>query len=173
MERIAVIGTTGSGKTQFAKRLAERLGFPHVELDRLHWDPDWTPKPIEELRALVDQATQGSQWICDGNYSIVRDLVWTRADTIVWLNYSFPVVFSRAVRRTLVRCLTGKKLYADNQETLGKAFASRDSILLWVLQTHWKHRKNYPELFQEPKWSHLKVIQLKNAKDTKRFLARL
>ena len=128
--------------------------------------------PTEELRMLVDRATLGSKWVSDGNYHAVRDCVWKRADTLVWLNYSFPVVFFRALRRTLVRCVTREKLYADNQESLTDAFFTRDSILLWVLQTYWKHRKEYPILFQEPEWSHLTVIQLKNTRDTERFLAR-
>ena len=144
MQRIAVIGTSCSGKTRFAKRLAERLGIPHVELDALHWGPNWTAKPTNELRTLVDQATLGPQWISDGNYLAVRDLIWKRADMLVWLNYSFPVVFFRAFRRTLIRCVTREKLFSDNQESLLKAFFTRESILLWVLQTYWKHRKEYP-----------------------------
>ncbi|TME62901.1 MAG: AAA family ATPase, partial [Chloroflexi bacterium] len=45
--RISVVGTTGSGKTTFARELARRLGVPHVELDALAWGPNWTLVPVE------------------------------------------------------------------------------------------------------------------------------
>ncbi len=47
MQRISVIGTSGSGKTTVARRIAESLGFPHVELDALHWEPGWKEAPID------------------------------------------------------------------------------------------------------------------------------
>ena len=171
MKRIAVIGTSCSGKTHFSKRLAACLDIPHVELDALYWGPDWTPRPTEELRMLVNQATAAPQWVSDGNYGSVRDVVWKRADTLVWLNYSYPIVFSRALRRTLTRCITQEKLYADNQESFYNAFLARDSFLLWVFRSYWQHRREYPVLFQSPEWSHLSVIQLKNTSDAERFLA--
>jgi adenylate kinase family enzyme len=54
MQRIVVVGTTGSGKTTMAGQLAGRLGYPHVEQDALNWGPDWTMRPNEEFLALVD-----------------------------------------------------------------------------------------------------------------------
>ena len=89
--RIAVVGTSGSGKTTLAHRLAERLGIPHVELDALHWGPNWTPVAADLFRERVAQALSGEAWVVDGNYSRVRDIIWTRADTLVWLDYSWPV----------------------------------------------------------------------------------
>lgn len=79
--RIAIVGTSGSGKTTVAARLASSLGLPHVELDALFWRPDWRQANLEEFRASVDTATSGEGWICDGNYSRARDIVLPRADT--------------------------------------------------------------------------------------------
>ena len=171
MSRVAVIGTSCSGKTHFSNRLSERLNIPHVELDALHWGPNWTAPPAEQFRSVVDEATQGPSWVCDGNYHSVRDLVWKRADTLVWLNYSFPVVASRAFRRTIYRSVTKQRLFGGNQESLRMAFLSRDSILLWVLRTYWKHRREYPILFEQPEWSHLDIVRLKTSKDAERFVA--
>ena len=47
--RINVIGTSGSGKSSFSKRLAEKLDVPYIELDALHWKPNWTESTDEEL----------------------------------------------------------------------------------------------------------------------------
>nr|MBF6590244.1 hypothetical protein [Ktedonobacterales bacterium] len=98
-QRIAVLGTSGSGKTTLAAALAHRLAVPHVELDALHWGPDWTPTPTAVLRERVAAALHGDGWVVDGNYSALRDTIWSRADTLVWLDYSLPLVLARLTRR--------------------------------------------------------------------------
>ena len=101
--RFVVVGTTGAGKSTFARKLASIIGGDHVELDALHWDADWTPRTRSEFEARVAAHTTGERWVADGNYSVVRNLVWTRATDIVWLDFSRTVVFSRVIRRTLRR----------------------------------------------------------------------
>src|SRR5687768_783190 len=137
MRRIHVIGTSCSGKSTFAAALAARLGLPHVELDTLHWEPNWVEVPDDVFRARVRELVATEAWVIDGNYSVVRDLVWARADTILWLDYCFPLVFWRALRRTTQRMLARTPCCNGNRETLRRTF-SRHSILLWVVQSHWK-----------------------------------
>src|SRR4051794_37995613 len=108
MRRVVVVGTSGSGKTTLAATLARRLCVPHVELDALHWGPHWTAVDPADFRARVAAAVAGPAWVCDGNYSPVRDLVWARADTLVWLDYPMGLVFRRVLFRTLRRCLCGE-----------------------------------------------------------------
>ena len=76
MRRIVIVGTTGTGKTTFAGHLAGRLGVPHVELDALHWEPNWTPADLARFRERVTRAVSDDAWVVDGNYHVVRDLVW-------------------------------------------------------------------------------------------------
>src|SRR2546422_5327539 len=85
--RIVVVGTTGSGKTTTARRIGEIIGAPHVELDALHWEADWTEADTETFRRRIVEATAGERWVVDGNYAKGRDLVWPRAEMIVWLDY--------------------------------------------------------------------------------------
>ena len=87
--RVVVIGTSCAGKTRFARSLADVLSCPHVELDALHWLPNWVERPSVEFRALTAQALSQDCWVTDGNYGAVRDLVWSRATTVIWLNYTF------------------------------------------------------------------------------------
>jgi shikimate kinase len=56
--RIAVVGTTGSGKTALARRISQQLDIPHVEMDALYWGPHWTPTPTEVFRERTAQATR-------------------------------------------------------------------------------------------------------------------
>jgi adenylate kinase family enzyme len=145
MKRIAIIGTTGSGKTTLAAELARILGSVHIELDALNWRPHWTATPAEVFRQEVLAALHASHWVIDGNYHSVRDLVWERADCIVWLNYDLSLILTRLVRRTARRILTGEPCCNGNRESLRMLF-SRESIVLWALQTHGQRRREYPPL---------------------------
>ena len=167
--RVAVVGTSGSGKTTFAESLSQRVKVPHIELDALYWGPNWTERPAEEFRADVVQAIAAPSWVCDGNYSRVREMVWQRATTLVWLNYSFPVVFSRAVYRTVTRAITGKRLYAGNQESL-RFIVDPDWIPWWVIRTFKRRRREYGALLQDPRFSHLEVVEFRKTRDAEAFL---
>lgn len=160
--RIVVVGTTGSGKTTMARRLAAGLGYPHVELDALHWEANWTPAPVAVFRARVRKAIRAPCWVVDGNYGKVRDVLWPAADTIVWLDYPLPVILVRLLCRTLRRSLLREELWAANREDLWRALFSRDSILLWALKTYRRRRREYPDLFARPEHRHLTVIRLRS-----------
>ena len=126
MNRISVIGTSGSGKTTFANKLAEILRIPHVELDALHWEADWRPAPRDVFRSRARDAVGAERWVVDGNYSTsARDLVWERADTIVWLDFSFTVTLGRALRRTIYRLAPGEECCNGNREKMGRGVFPR------------------------------------------------
>lgn len=159
--RIVVIGTSGSGKTTFARRLAAILRRPHTELDTLCWGPNWTPRP--DFPSLVDAAIKPECWVLDGNYGSVRERVWPRASAIVWLNYPFHIVFSRALSRTARRLLSREVLFAGNTESFRTSFLSLDGIPAWVLRTYWRRRREYPALFAEDRFRHLEVFEFTTA----------
>jgi adenylate kinase family enzyme len=169
--RIDVVGTTGSGKTTMAGRLAERLGLPHVELDALYWGPDWTPVSLELFRQRIVEALSDDAWVVDGNYGMVRDLVWPRIDTVVWLDYSLAVIMARLLWRTIGRSVTGQELWHGNRESLRTSFFSRDSILLWGLQTYRRRRRNYTSLLGQPEHAHLAVVHLRSPRAARVWLA--
>jgi len=171
--RVVVIGTSCVGKTTFARSLARISNCPHIELDTLYWQPNWTPRPPEEFRNLVAQALSQDCWVTDGNYSVVRDLVWSRATTVIWLNYVFPLVLWRALTRTVRRVLTQEELFSGNRESLRMALFSRESILWWVLTTFRRRRKQYRELFDTRPSSRLVYVELRNPSEAQHFLTRL
>ncbi|MDB5354658.1 MAG: topology modulation protein [Phycisphaerales bacterium] len=170
MQRIVVVGTSGSGKTTLARELSARLRVPHIELDELYWEPNWTEAEAAVFRSRVESAVAGDRWVCDGNYSVVRDLVWRRADAIVWLDYPIGLVFRRAFVRTMHRCITRQPLWGHSIETLRKAFLSNDSILLWVISTWRLHRRNYPKLLATGRFRHLRVHRFRTPGQTKAWL---
>lgn len=171
-QRIHIVGTSGSGKTTLARQISQHLAIPHLELDALYHEPNWTEAPTEVFRKRVEQALRGENWVVDGNYSKVRDIVWSRADTVVWLDYPLPVIMRRVVRRTIRRVVIQEELWNGNRETWQTTF-SRDSIILWVLQTYRKSRKEYPMLFKQPQYAHLKVVHMRSPITTKNWLSSL
>ena len=114
-----------------------------------------------------------SRWAVDGNYSVVRDIVWGRADTLVWLDYPFPVVMRQLTRRTLKRGLGRETLWNGNRERLWAQFASRDSIFLWALRTHWKRRREYGMLLADPRYAQLERVRLRSPKEMRAWLENL
>ncbi len=141
MRKVFVRGTTGSGKSTLARALAERLGVEHVEMDAIHHLPKWTERPREETKAIVEKIVQRDGWVVDGNYSFATDEQLARADCVVWMDFAFPVVFGRLLRRTIHRGWKKEELWHGNTESLRTAFFSRESILLWCIKTHWKNRR--------------------------------
>ncbi len=170
LRRVTVIGTSCSGKTAFAKRLATRLGSPHIELDALYWRSNWESAPPEEFREAVTTALQPDRWIVDGNYSQIQDVVWPRATAVVWLNYAFALVFSRALRRTVRRIARREELFSSNRETFRIGFLSRESIPLWVIRTHGRNRRRYRALLGGSLAGILDVIELQRPRQTEDFL---
>jgi adenylate kinase family enzyme len=165
--RIAVVGTTCSGKTTVAKRLAEQHGVPHVELDALHWGPDWSEPTGEDFRRRVEEALATDGWVVDGGYhGKLGDLVLEQADLIVWLDPPLPAILARLWTRTLRRIRGGEELWGGNRETWRGAFLSRDSLFLWALKTHRPRRKRYEE-----RLAPFDVVRLRSAAETNAWLA--
>ena len=173
LRRINVVGTSGSGKTTFARQLSQHLGIPHIELDAIQWGPDWTPAPIEVLRERVAQELTGDRWTIDDNCSKVRDIVWSRADSVVWLDYPLPVVMARVTWRTIRRVATREELWGGNREYLRTSFLSCESIILWSLTTYRRRKREYPTLLSEPEYAHLSLVRLKSPRAARRWLASL
>ena len=169
--RIAVIGTTGCGKTTVARVLAQGLNVPHVELDALRWDPNWTEAPDDIFRERISEALKADAWVAEGNYSIARDIIWPRANTVVWLDYPLRVVMWRLFWRSLRRSVTKEELWNGNREQFRTQFLSRDSLFLWALKTYWRLRRQFPLLFEKPEHTHLRVVHLSSPRATKRWLA--
>ena len=173
LSRVIVIGTSSTGKTTFARELAGRLDLDHTDLDSLFWLPGWKERDDEDFRARVAAWARRECWVVDGNYSRVRDLLWTRATAVIWLDYPFLLVLWRSLKRTVRRAITGEEICNGNRESFRKSFLSRDSILLWVIQTHAKNRERYAAVYEDWAYPNAAKIRLESPAEAKAFLARL
>ena len=172
MKRIVIVGTTGSGKTTLGEKLSDLLGMPLVDLDALNWGPNWSEIDRAEFREKVAAALTGECWITSGNYSIVRDIVWARADTLIWLDYPLPLVLWRLFRRTAKRIITREELWNGNRETFRTAFLSRESLFIWAVTSTYRRRKSYQAALAA-EYAHLSVLRFTMPGQTARWLAAL
>ncbi|WP_454051621.1 toxin [Cellulomonas sp. Marseille-Q8402] len=168
------MGTSGAGKTTFARALAPRLGVPHRELDEVFWGPGWTLKDPEVargiLRAFLDGP--GGGWVVDGNWTSARAGLGDEADLVVWLDYSRPVVMARVLRRTLGRGLLRRELWHGNRESVRNLLRRdpEENIVLWAWTSHAGNRERY---LREAAAGEVPVVRLRTPRAARRWLATL
>ncbi|TWD83119.1 hypothetical protein FB561_4275 [Kribbella amoyensis] len=174
--KVLIAGLGGSGKTTLARRLAPLLGLPLYELDALYYGPDLRMAPSFE--AEIDRITAGGAWLFDSQGPPadseapprIREQLWTRADTLLWLDYPRRVVVSRAAKRSVRRIVTRERLWHGHRET----------PLWWLRPEHpirrsWRlsavRHRELTERTRQPRWSHLAVVQLTDPRATSEWLA--
>jgi adenylate kinase family enzyme len=173
--RIVVVGNTGSGKSTLAKQLAGYFGIPYIEQDSLFWNENWTETPEETFRQKVKEAIQqaGNQWVIDGNYGLSRDIVWSQADMLIWLDYPLSIIFWRLFWRTLKRTLSKVELWNGNRERFWKQFLSRDSLFWWAWTSHQKRKQTYNEIIAENQFPNLQILHFRYPNETEKWLRQL
>ncbi|MGB3736540.1 MAG: hypothetical protein WA964_16385 [Ilumatobacter sp.] len=179
MHRIAVVGSSGAGKSTVAEAIAEHIDVAMIELDDLMHGPDWTPTPTPEFRAKVTEAILDAEgadgdggWVVPGNYRNVADLVQRRADTIVWLDLPRHVVIRRLLVRSLRRIVTSAEVCNGNRESL-KNLLSRDperNVVLWSWQHHDQYREIYEDYAEGDFWSAATVHRMRTAGEVEALL---
>jgi adenylate kinase family enzyme len=173
--KVNVVGTSGSGKSTFSRKLATKLQVPHIELDALFWLPNWGETPDEQFFEKIRQETATERWVLDGNYNRTVPVKWRDVDTVIWINYSYTRTVLQAVKRAFIRSLTRKELWAGtgNKESFRKSFMSKDSVIMWTLKTYHSNVERYESMMADPQYDHIQFIRLRSPRQSKAFLAKL
>jgi adenylate kinase family enzyme len=151
--RILILGTSGSGKTTVARRVAAELGIPHVELDAIRHQANWIELPDDQFRDRVARAAGDDSWVIDGNYGVVKDLTRPRATMIVWLDLPRWRVMSQVIWRSLSRAITRRELWNGNRERFS-TWLQADHPIRWAWNTHARRRRDYGNEIDE-RWVRL------------------
>lgn len=99
--RIAIIGSAGSGKSTLSQKLGEILSLPVVHLDRFYWKPNWTPTVNDEWDEFVKDAVSEDQWIIDGNYTRTLGIRLSEADAVIFLDMPRLLCIYRIIKRRI------------------------------------------------------------------------
>ena len=179
-ERIHVTGNVASGKSTLARRLAEALDAPLVELDELNWLPDWVglnETDPGEFERRIRRATGGERWVVAGSYGrFSRRIIWPRLATVVWLDLPMPVLAWRALRRSWRRWRTGELLWGTNRERFWPQlmiWRKHDSLLGWLITQHARKRRDMVERMSDPRWEHIRFVRLRSEREVEEFVGLL
>ncbi|MGO2746267.1 AAA family ATPase [Microbacterium sp.] len=170
-ERVLIAGVTGSGKTTLARRIAAQWNLVHHEIDALHHGPDWTPRPsfLEDIRAFAGT----DRWVTEWQYTSkgTDAILAPRADVLVWLDYPWPLVRGRLIRRTVKRRLFRTKLWNGNVEPPlwnREAWSGENDILRWQSDTRHKWDERMPRI--EASFPYLTIVRLRHTREAERWL---
>jgi adenylate kinase family enzyme len=168
VQRVLVGGISGAGKSTMARALGRRLDLPYVEMDALFHGPGWVPR--EEFVDDVRRVAAGERWVVDSDgYSVVRDALWTRADTLIWLDLPRWQVMSRVLRRSFLRGILRSELWNGNRESL-LGWRNPEHPVQWAWRAHGDRRATIGGRLTDPRWAHLRVVHLSSAADARQWM---
>lgn len=171
MKKINIIGTSGSGKSTFAKQLSKRLQIPYIEIDAVFWGKDWYWPSDEEFFAQLKEAIDMEAWVLDGNYTRTTPMKWEFVDTVIWIDFSFARTLYQVITRSIRNLITKKELWpgTGNRQTIQRFF-SKDSIVLSTIKVYRKNRTKYLKMMDSTEYEHIEFIQLRSPQECSQFL---
>lgn len=172
MKKVNVIGTSGSGKSHFSKRLAEKLKAPYIEMDAIFWQQNWQGLNTSDFLALVTDAVNQPLFVLDGNHSKTNQVKWSAVDTIIWIDLGFWRTFSQILSRSFSRAFSKSEIWygTGNKESFYRNFFSSDSVVLWMLKNYWKTKTKYRIQFQHQSATNIRLIRLTSRAEIDAFL---
>lgn len=166
MKRILIIGNAGSGKTTFAKTLANKTQLPLVHLDKLYWRGTWEHTPREEFDAILQNELEKREWIIDGNFNRTIPHRLKYCDTVFY--FDPPVITCLAGITTRIL-----KSYGKTRKDMGgncPEYFDKQKLSLYrnVITFNKQHRKDYQNLLLSA--NRVKVITFKSRRQANEFL---
>lgn len=173
--RVNVVGTSGSGKSTFARRLATLRNLPYVEMDQLYWKADWEEPDRRDYHARIETVVAEPEWVLDGNYRRTCPIKWPRTEVMVFLDLPLLLTVQRLIRRSWQRGTSGQELWpgTGNRETLRRSFFSSDSVIWWGIINHARNRRRYDRQTVLAAYPHLHIVHLQSPRDVTDCLAAL
>jgi adenylate kinase family enzyme len=157
--------------------MADRLSIPYLELDSVYHQPNWTPLPDEAFHDAVRPLIDTDAWVVDGNYTRtgVQDLIWQRADTVVWLDLPRLTVMRRLTWRTVSRGILRQELWNGNRESIRNLISADPevNIVMWTWTRYAITKDTYERRMTDARWRHLEWVRLGSQREIDRFAANL
>ncbi len=104
------------------------------------------------------------RWVVDGNYSVVQDIVWDVADTVIWFDLFYATVMFRVIRRTLRRSILRTELWNGNREPLSNLISlnPQKSIIAWTASRHGLYHRRFLAAQEDSRWADMTFIRLRS-----------
>ncbi len=158
MNKVLVLGCSGSGKSTFSIKLHEKTGLPLYHLDNIWWKADKTHVTRDEFDEKLDMLVRSDSWIIDGDYSRTYEKRVAACDTIFFLDYGEAVCMAGIVGRV------GQK-----RPDMPWTEEELDPELVELVRNYEKeNRPRLMELFA--KYSDKKVISFKSREEAEKWI---
>ena len=162
MRKILVIGSGGSGKSTFARRLGTLLELEVIHLDSIYWRAGWVEMPKPEWRTTVEELLSRGAWIMDGNYSGTIEMRLEASDTVIFLDMPRLLCVWRLIKRAM--------LYR-NQRRPDMAEGCPERLNWEFIKWVWDyHERTRPKIVKLLMTTQKQVIWLRSPADVKSFL---
>jgi len=100
MEKIVIIGNSGSGKTHLGRILSDHFDYQFIHLDALFWEPGGfnIKRPKEIVYAEIANLRQNKNWIVEGVFGELAKEFYPYADYLIWLDQDWETC-SKSLRQ--------------------------------------------------------------------------
>jgi adenylate kinase family enzyme len=168
-EKIIILGSSCSGKTTLAKRLAKINHAKPIDLDDLNWLPGWKSRPTDEMIAKLENEIWGEKkWIISGNYRGTHAFTMPKATCVIWLDFRLRLVLWRMLKRTLQRIVTQEEICNGNRETIYGTFFDKENLFSYTIHTYAKRKEQFSNLGDV--YPHLEIYRITSPKKLEKFV---
>ncbi|MFC3894074.1 AAA family ATPase [Lentzea rhizosphaerae] len=170
LQRIAVTGPPGAGKTTLARDLCHRMELPFIEFESFYHAPGWTVRPTWQEDVL--KFIEGPEWAIEWQGEEVREQMTARTQVLVWLDH--PRLF--AVVRTIVRTVRrrfggGTPIAGGNVEgPLWTFFTDPGHIVRESWRRHPVMRARVRRVIEENRHPDLVIVRLRGQRQVDAWL---
>ena len=163
MNKILIIGISGTGKTKLAKKLSNIFKIPITHYDELVWGEGWKEVDEKIVEQKLNEAVKKDKWIIEGYIQPAAKIKLEKADVVIYLDYSgFQAMIGGLQRWWQYRGKTRPEMAAGCIEKFDWDF----------LKVMWK-REERPEIEEAIKGFENKVIRIKTRREADKFLTKL
>lgn len=162
-KKILIVGSPGSGKSTFSKKLGTVTNLPVIHLDKEYWLPNWTVPEKQDWLKKLEKIIDEDAWILDGTYLDTLDMRLRKADLVIFLDYKRLLCVNSTIKRELK-----KKNKRRDDMGIGCIEKLDFKFINWV----WKFPKvSRPKLLKIlSEYPKIKVITFKTRKESKKYL---
>jgi adenylate kinase family enzyme len=165
VDRIAIIGCGGSGKSHLARALGSALGITPVHLDTLYYGRDWKPLPKDKFAALQHELVTQPRWVIDGNYASSLPIRLRAADTVIFLNLPARACLAGIAQRRL-------RHGAGQHDAIGVYDRITPNFVRYIIGYRRHMAPRVRRLIAEHAGD-AEVIVLRSRRDARRYLAKV
>lgn len=133
MNKICIIGCSGTGKTTLANNLGKELKLPVYHLDGINYFSNWEARDKNERDKIILEKINEDKWIIDGTYNSTLLQRLEKSDFIIFLDYSSFAQISGVIGRFI------KNRGKEKEEIPGCKEQMNSEFFWWVV--NWRKNK--------------------------------